>query len=276
MPEYKPYAPKPLSESESKTSFTIKSNIMHSKFKKAEEIKGGKGDNKSDKEFDPEELKAGKKIEKEHTPDKDKVKEISKDHLTEIPDYYKRLKKMESQAEKEGKMKVKKSFDRANALIKSMKEAIDEDEMDIKKKLLAEIQDRYKRSAAERNLPKGILSKSDEDTKKRMHLGYVQELSKALKASSIIGLSRKERLNVAYQAGLAAGTNQYFEVEPISIPLDPNIGVSKERLRSDHEPPIVPIRAIETPFAIPPRECGDHEYKVKKAGPQESLPFWRR
>lgn len=74
-------------------------------------IKGGKSDNMSlqdiaDK-FDVSidkiqaQLKKGVKIESEHTDDKEKAKEIAMDHITEFPDYYDRLGKMEKEADKE-------------------------------------------------------------------------------------------------------------------------------------------------------------------------------
>ena len=44
------------------------------------------------------ELKMGIEVEMEHTPVKSISKKIALDHLTEIPDYYTRLKKMESDA----------------------------------------------------------------------------------------------------------------------------------------------------------------------------------
>lgn len=46
-------------------------------------------------------LKKGIQVEMEHTADKNKAKEIAKDHLFEIPDYYSRLDKMEKEAEEE-------------------------------------------------------------------------------------------------------------------------------------------------------------------------------
>jgi len=55
--------------------------------------------NKPDSDFDPTELKMGIEVEKEHVPNLEIAKEIAKDHLAEIPDYYTRLKKMEKQAE---------------------------------------------------------------------------------------------------------------------------------------------------------------------------------
>ena len=45
---------------------------------------------------DSKELAMGIKVEQEHTPDKDVAKRISLDHLSELSDYYTRLKKMES------------------------------------------------------------------------------------------------------------------------------------------------------------------------------------
>jgi hypothetical protein len=42
----------------------------------------------------------GIEVESEHTKDKTKAKEIAMDHLTEFPDYYTRIKKMEKSADK--------------------------------------------------------------------------------------------------------------------------------------------------------------------------------
>ena len=73
-------------------------------------IKGGKSDNLSvediAKKFNvpvskiKKQLELGIKVESEHSDDKEKQQEIAMDHLTEIPDYYDRLKKMEDQGEK--------------------------------------------------------------------------------------------------------------------------------------------------------------------------------
>jgi hypothetical protein len=49
-------------------------------------------------DFDPKEIAMGMKVEMEHTTNKDIAKRIACDHLTEIPDYYTRLKKMEAEA----------------------------------------------------------------------------------------------------------------------------------------------------------------------------------
>lgn len=59
--------------------------------KKADKLPGGKGDDRPDSDFDPEQLAIGTKVESEHTDDKSLAKEIAKDHLTEDKDYYKKL-----------------------------------------------------------------------------------------------------------------------------------------------------------------------------------------
>lgn len=78
-------------------------------------IKGGKADNMTVKDiadkFDiaeskvEHELRMGKKVEHEHTNDTSKATEIAMDHLSEIPDYYTRLAKMEKEAFKHWKRK---------------------------------------------------------------------------------------------------------------------------------------------------------------------------
>lgn len=61
-------------------------------------LPGGKSDHKPDSDFDKKEITKGMKVESEHTKNKEIQKEIAKDHLTEIPDYYERLAKMEKDA----------------------------------------------------------------------------------------------------------------------------------------------------------------------------------
>lgn len=58
----------------------------------------GKHDSVPDSKFDVNELKLGIDIELEHTKSKLLAKLIAKDHLSEISDYYTRLRKMEKQA----------------------------------------------------------------------------------------------------------------------------------------------------------------------------------
>lgn len=64
--------------------------------KTPDRLKGGKGDHAADKDFDATQLAAGIKVEMEHTDDKALAKEIAKDHLTEDPSYYRKLKRMEA------------------------------------------------------------------------------------------------------------------------------------------------------------------------------------
>ena len=46
-----------------------------------------------DMDYDPEQLKIGIEVEKEHTNDPNVAETIAKKHLDETPDYYKKLKK---------------------------------------------------------------------------------------------------------------------------------------------------------------------------------------
>ena len=57
-----------------------------------------------------EQLKMGVKVEMEHTNDKKLSKEITMDHLSEIPDYYTRLDKMEKEAKEYWKNKTKETI----------------------------------------------------------------------------------------------------------------------------------------------------------------------
>jgi hypothetical protein len=67
------------------------------KFVNEDKLPGGKGDNKKDSDFDPKEIKMGKKVESEHTKDPETVREIVHDHLSEKgkkhKHYYSELKK---------------------------------------------------------------------------------------------------------------------------------------------------------------------------------------
>jgi len=56
----------------------------------------------SSKDVNPKQLARGMQVEKEHADDPVIDRKISLDHLTEIPDYYTRLDKMEEQAKTAG------------------------------------------------------------------------------------------------------------------------------------------------------------------------------
>lgn len=64
-------------------------------------LEGGLADDKTPADFDPEQILMGVKVELEHTNDPMIAMEIALDHLTEIPDYYTRLNKMEDDANAE-------------------------------------------------------------------------------------------------------------------------------------------------------------------------------
>jgi hypothetical protein len=61
-----------------------------------EKVPGGLSSGKSPKDFDQQKLADGIKVEMEHTTDKDIAQEIAMDHLSEDPDYYKKLKAIEA------------------------------------------------------------------------------------------------------------------------------------------------------------------------------------
>ena len=60
-----------------------------------EALKGGLGDGKKDSDFTPDQVAMGLKVEMEHTKDEAIAKEIVRDHLTEDPKYYSKLKTIE-------------------------------------------------------------------------------------------------------------------------------------------------------------------------------------
>lgn len=61
---------------------------------KGQKITVGKHSDMTDKHFDPHELQMGIEDEMEHTNDKRVAKAIAKDHLSEIPDFYSRMRKL--------------------------------------------------------------------------------------------------------------------------------------------------------------------------------------
>jgi len=63
-----------------------------------DKIPGGRAEGKSPSDFDPKQIEMGTGVEMEHTTDRAVAREVAMDHLTEIPDYYSRLDKMEGEA----------------------------------------------------------------------------------------------------------------------------------------------------------------------------------
>lgn len=89
----------------------------HMKYKqgfKEEKLEGGVADNKSlsdiakkhkvDVKVLTKQFEKGVKVEMEHTEDKEKAKEIAMDHIFEDPNYYTKLKKMETKESKDLKL----------------------------------------------------------------------------------------------------------------------------------------------------------------------------
>lgn len=67
------------------------------KMQKEDKIPGGLADDKKPSDFDSDKLKAGIKVELEHTSDKKIAREIAMDHLTEDINYYDKLKEVEKE-----------------------------------------------------------------------------------------------------------------------------------------------------------------------------------
>lgn len=80
------------------TASHVKAATVYWLYKRAERLQGGKADGMSDECFDKKQLGIGTKVEREHTKDKNVAREIARDHLEEIPDYYSRLARMEDSA----------------------------------------------------------------------------------------------------------------------------------------------------------------------------------
>lgn len=81
------------------------------KSKNKDMIPGGLADKKTAKDFNPKSLTEGLKVEMEHTNNEAIAREITMDHLTEDPNYYKKLKTIEKQdrrvdKEKDGKQEL--------------------------------------------------------------------------------------------------------------------------------------------------------------------------
>lgn len=65
----------------------------------SESISGGRAEGMRGK-FPKGQMRMGRKVEHEHSPRNAVADEIARDHLTEFPDYYSRLRRMEAQAKK--------------------------------------------------------------------------------------------------------------------------------------------------------------------------------
>lgn len=80
--------------------------------KHKDQLPGGLADDKKPSDFDSKQLQKGIDVEMEHTTDQEMAKEIAMDHLTEDPEYYDMLEKVEK------KHKGKRMSDLKDQLIK--------------------------------------------------------------------------------------------------------------------------------------------------------------
>jgi hypothetical protein len=114
------------------------------------------------------------------------------------------------------------------------------------------------------------------------------DINKALRAIAVAGMTRRERLDAAYQLGVAQGRQVPRVVqEPVKLT---NLNVGSTHARPAHEPPVVPVRCVEAPQAAPrpdaqTESCLVHGYVHKSGTPcticeqsvvREAGPFWRR
>jgi hypothetical protein len=83
-----------------------------------EKIPGGLSVGKVPTDFNAEDIKKGIKVELEHTTDLDIATEIAMDHLSEDPEYYNKLEKIENGANKM-KLKIKKKMQETECMDES-------------------------------------------------------------------------------------------------------------------------------------------------------------
>lgn len=164
--------------------------------------------------------------------------------------------------------KMSKSF--AVETLRKAQASLSEEEMDLKKQNKA-----YKSQEDD--------DEKEEETEKSF------DLKKALQALVVSGMSKRARMDAAYQLGRAAaqGNNTPFDTEPAKVT---NLNVGTDRTRPTHEPPVVPVRRVETPREAPRtsetmKSCSVHGYVHKseapcplctQAGVSEAKPYWRR
>ena len=91
----------------SKPQGPSKGTLSKEKPVKEDKLPGGLGDDRSDSDFDAKQLEKGIEVEREHTTDREIAKEIAKDHLTEFPNYYIELEKMENQMKNKNEGMIK-------------------------------------------------------------------------------------------------------------------------------------------------------------------------
>ena len=83
-----------------------------------DKLPGGLADNKIPSDFKEKDLAQGIEVELEHTDTKNLAQEITMDHLSEDPEYYKKLEKMEKPNKKKASID-EKTGENINAPVKS-------------------------------------------------------------------------------------------------------------------------------------------------------------
>lgn len=114
--------------------------------------------------------------------------------------------------------------------------------------------------------------------KERISMQDPRDILKALSAAVAQGMTRREQLDAAYQAGRALGQlNSVRAAEPVFVsPQDFGIGIGVDRLRPHYEPPTIPVRRVETPNQHH-GEWIEPTYKSASAWEDcEAVPFHKR
>lgn len=206
-----------------------------------------------DKAFTPQDLKpGGEETNKARMVDTDPLDEDEEDTEKSILGGATMYLQLVQKSLNEEKMDLKK----------------DEDEDDAEKGYKSKKQQRYMHAAAARgDVPKKVVDEFDSKTKNYKKLPEDAtpdseksvDITKALRALTVAGLTRRQRLDAAYQLGVSQGRQHARPgVEPIELTHE-ELNIGTQRTRPPHEPPVVPVRRVETPS---PRLRGGEETKA--------------
>ncbi len=182
----------------------------------------------------------------------------------------------------EGEEETTKSL-RAEAidvLKKSQGFSLSEGKMDLKKQALMESKTADVKKADEMD---------DEDGEGIKKVApVIASMNKALRAIVAGTMNRRERLDAAYQLGVAQGKLKPRVIQdPVQLT---NLNIGTTRARPKHEPPVVPIRSVQAPqpevrAGAEMSSCVVHGYVHKSDNPcpictqanvRPATPFWRR
>ena len=155
-------------------------------------LKGGKADKLTPKEIADKfnvstskittQITKGEKVESEHTNNKGKAKEIAMDHVSEFPDYYDRLEKMEKEAEKYWKSKLTEDKKIIKKLLR--------ENLDNKQNLQQQIQSELQRLGLDPNTQvymAGEVISCSKEQEGQMNEGFNDFMLKAFVVCSLIG-----------------------------------------------------------------------------------------